>query len=170
MFIRYSCCRPDVTLSSSESSLTISASDMGEGAAATVRKAKWGRQQVALKLFRGQPEHIYKELTAEAAILHVSHMSSCRAHGACVHCSHSHTSLYACRSSSVLALYAVLCRKPQAGARQRQLSSIAGSAKTSVSSVTSHDDALKDMVPQMCRPYGLVLECAPAIAALHAVG
>lgn len=61
-----------VTFSSSESALTISASDMGEGTAATVRKAKWGRMQVALKLFRGQPEHIYRELTAEAAILHVS--------------------------------------------------------------------------------------------------
>jgi hypothetical protein len=45
---------------------------MGEGTAAIVRKAKWGRMQVALKLFRGQPEHIYKELTAEAAIVHVS--------------------------------------------------------------------------------------------------
>jgi hypothetical protein len=45
---------------------------MGEGAVATVRKAKWGRMQVALKLFRGDPGQIYKELTAEAAILHVS--------------------------------------------------------------------------------------------------
>ena len=44
---------------------------MGEGAAATVRKAKWGRTQVAVKLFRGEPDQIYKELTAEAAILHV---------------------------------------------------------------------------------------------------
>jgi hypothetical protein len=68
------CCRrcQIVTISSSESALTISSSDMGEGAAATVRKAKWGRSQVALKLFRGEPEQIYKELTAEAAILHVS--------------------------------------------------------------------------------------------------
>ncbi len=55
----------------SESSLSMSASDMGEGAAATVRKAKWGRTQVAVKLFRGEPDQIYKELTAEAAILHV---------------------------------------------------------------------------------------------------
>ncbi len=50
---------------------------MGEGAAATVRKAKWGRTQVALKLFRGDPEQIYKELTAEAAILHVSQVIIC---------------------------------------------------------------------------------------------
>jgi hypothetical protein len=50
---------------------------MGEGAAATVRKAKWGRTQVALKLFRGDPEQIYKELTAEAAILHVSEVVTC---------------------------------------------------------------------------------------------
>jgi hypothetical protein len=49
----------------------MSAADMGEGAAATVRKAKWGRTQVAVKLFRGEPDQIYKELTAEAAILHV---------------------------------------------------------------------------------------------------
>jgi len=27
-----------------------------------------------------------------------------------------------------------------------------------VSSVTTHDDLLKDMVPQLCKPYGLVLE------------
>jgi hypothetical protein len=70
-------CLPGITLSRSESSLSISASDMGEGAAATVRKAKWGRTQVALKLFRGDPEQIYKELTAEAAILHVSQVMIC---------------------------------------------------------------------------------------------
>lgn len=70
-------CLPGITLSRSESALSISASDMGEGAAATVRKAKWGRTQVALKLFRGDPEQIYKELTAEAAILHVSQVVTC---------------------------------------------------------------------------------------------
>ncbi len=64
-------------LLSSESSLTISSSDMGQGAAATVRKAKWGRTQVALKLFKGEAEHVYKELTAEAAILHVSRLLRC---------------------------------------------------------------------------------------------
>ncbi len=70
-------CLHGITLSRSESALSISASDMGEGAAATVRKAKWGRTQVALKLFRGDPEQIYKELTAEAAILHVSQVITC---------------------------------------------------------------------------------------------
>jgi hypothetical protein len=68
------------------------------------------------------------------------------------------TVLHACRSSSVLGLHAILCRKPTAGARQRQLNTVAGSARTSVSSVTTHDDLLKDMVPQLCKPYGLVLE------------
>jgi len=61
----------------------------------------------------------------------------------------------------VLGLHAILCRKPAAGARQRQLTSMGGSSKSSVSSATTHDDVLKDMVPQLCKPYGLVLECAP---------
>ena len=128
---------------------------MGEGAAATVRKAKWGRSQVALKLFRGQPEQIYKELTAEAAILHVSR-ALLRAPRRRVR--RSNTLLHACRSSSVLGLHAILCRKPAAGCRQRQLNTVSGSARTSVSSATSHEDALKDIVPEICRPYGLVLE------------
>ncbi len=70
-------CLHGITLLRSESALSISAADMGEGAAATVRKAKWGRTQVALKLFRGDAEQIYKELTAEAAILHVSEVVTC---------------------------------------------------------------------------------------------
>ena len=61
----------------------------------------------------------------------------------------------------MLGLHAILCRKPAAGARQRQLNSVGGSSKSSVSSATPHDDVLKDMVPQLCKPYGLVLECAP---------
>jgi hypothetical protein len=31
-----------------------------------------------------------------------------------------------------------------------------------VSSATTHDDVLKDMVPALCKPYGLVLECGAA--------
>ena len=78
--------------------------------------------------------------------------------------------MHACRSSSVLGLYAILCRKPAAGARQRQLNTVAGSAKTSVSSATTHEDALKDMVPPLCKPYGLVLECAVPTASSASVG
>ena len=63
----------------------------------------------------------------------------------------------------MLGLHAILCRKPAAGARQRQLNSVGGSSKSSVSSATTHDDVLKDMVPQLCKPYGLVLECAPPL-------
>jgi len=63
----------------------------------------------------------------------------------------------------VLGLHAILCRKPAAGARQRQLNSATGSSsKSSVSSATTHDDVLKDMVPALCKPYGLVLECGAA--------
>ena len=58
----------------------------------------------------------------------------------------------------MLGLHAILCRKPNAGVRQRQLNTVAGSTRTSISSATTHDDLLKDMVPQLCKPYGLVLE------------